>query len=144
MCALFIWNDLCKHNWQAEKTNRMTGQERNLKQQEMKCWICATPGGEWATFIWHSVVGGPKTLLQELEGVWEGPTFHDGTPCRPSRPRCPPQNCWRLREGKTWKWQLRLWTAWTPAPYCPVEKERERRRRRRDHWITSSQARLCV
>lgn len=124
MCAMFILNDLCKHNWQAEKKNRMTGQERNLNQQEIECWICATLGGEWATFIWHSVLGGPKTLPQFPDGVWEGPTFHDDTPCRQSRPRCPPQSCWHLREGKTWRWQLRLWTAWTPAPYCPVDGER--------------------
>ena len=131
MCALFMLNDLYKHNWQAEKKNRMTGQEWNLKQREIKCWICVALGSEWAIFIWHVVLGGPDKPPEfpgeARGGTPRGPaaacerTFHDDMTCRPSRPRCPPRNCWRLREGKTWRWQLRLWTAWTPAPCCPVE-----------------------
>lgn len=122
MCALFIVNDLCKHNWQAEKKNRMTGQERSLNQQEMECWNRVTPGAEWATFTL-----GPRWVKNAAtvspDGAsGEGPTFHDDTPCRRSRPHCPPQNCWRLREGTTWRWQRQLWTAWTPAPYCPVKR----------------------
>lgn len=95
MCALFILNDLCKHNWQAEKKNRMTGQKWNSKQQEIKCWICTAVGGEWAIFIRHSVLGEPKKLPQFPGGVgWgEAPTFHDDMPCRQNRPRCLPQNC---------------------------------------------------
>lgn len=130
MCALFMLNDLYKHNWQAEKKNRMTGQEWNHKRQEIKCWICVALGSEWAIFIWHTVLGGPNKPLQFPGGVPDGHwgpwfsyvrTFHDDTTCRQSRPRCPPQNCWHLREGRTWRWQLQLWTAWTPAPCCPVE-----------------------
>lgn len=64
MCALFMLNDLYKHNWQAEKKNRMTGQEWNLKQQEIKCWICVALGSEWAIFIWHSVLGGQNKTPQ--------------------------------------------------------------------------------
>lgn len=130
MCALFMLSDLYKHNWQAEKKNRMTGQEWNRKQQEIKCWICVALGSEWDIFIWHSVRGGPNKTPQFSGGAREGRrfayehTFHDDTTCRRSRPRCPPRNCWHLREGKTWRWQLQLWTAWTPAPCCPVE-ERE-------------------
>lgn len=76
MCALFMLNDLYKHNWQAEKKNRMTGQEWNHKQQEIKCWICVAQGSEWAIFIWHTVLGGPNKLPQFPGGVLEG---HWGT-----------------------------------------------------------------
>lgn len=72
MCALFMLNDLYKHNWQAEKKNRMAGQEWNLKQQEIKCWICVALGSEWAIFIWHSVLGGPNKPPQFPGGVREG------------------------------------------------------------------------
>jgi len=72
MCALFMLNDLYKHNWQAEKKNRMTGQEWNLKQQEIKCCIWAALGSEWALFIWHSVLGGPNKSPQYPAGIREG------------------------------------------------------------------------
>lgn len=78
MCALFMLNDLYKHNWQAEKKNRMTGQEWNLKQQEIKCWICVALGSEWAIFIWHTGLGGPYKSPQFPAGVREATRWDCG------------------------------------------------------------------
>lgn len=88
MCAPFMLNDLYKHNWQAKKKNRMTGQEWNLKQQEIKCWICVVLGSEWVIFIWHSVLGGPNKLPQfpgsVLQGRW-GPLLLTNSPSMTTR-----------------------------------------------------------
>lgn len=91
---------------------------------------------------------GLTSCLSFLLAFWEGRwglwvanrrTFHDDTTCRRSRPRFPPQSCWRLREGKTWRWRLQLWTAWTRAPCCPAAG-----REREITSVTSSWFRLYV
>ena len=75
MCAVFMLNDLYKHDWQAEKKNRIAGQEWNLKQQEIKCWIHVGVGEVSGVYLFDTTVGawvGPKKPPQFPGGLQLG------------------------------------------------------------------------